>query len=474
MEIEFSKTWKFYTHIAYRRSYIEEDHPTRLHMLDFSKEKFMKTQNKTKDENVGENVDENVDEFFTDMVFNLRQSLIDWIQNTGCSLGYVIVIKRLGTSLIRKSPRLLFQCNRGGTYRSDDWMVRVVCGTHNQAPVTYMEGQSYPGRLSEFEIQLMVHLSTKNMKPRDILTSLKKQNSDNVSTIKTAYNAQSKFQTAEKAGSLERLLGFPHMLLMDATYKTNGYMMPLLEIVGSTMDGCTGSRVVVTDRELALMNASAQEMFVSAWIEKYLYFGNQTTNRVESQHAKLKRYLESSQSDLVISLSFIHQVIQSQVIGIKASIEQSKTIVQHRFNIPHFQELCGFVSIHALHLILKEFERSKYVIEVSYKCGCQLRTSYGLPCGHEQAIYLNDDHPIPIDSIDNFSRKLDLSLCVSLQDDDIDCDVDLQMNTRGRPSSKKKVASNTRANPSALVFIESDSPHSREPSRHSYSFGGPD
>ncbi|XXG47902.1 hypothetical protein AAC387_Pa02g2469 [Persea americana] len=34
-----------------------------------------------------ENVDENVtNEFSTDMVFNSRQSLIDWIQNTGRNL----------------------------------------------------------------------------------------------------------------------------------------------------------------------------------------------------------------------------------------------------------------------------------------------------------------------------------------------------------------------------------------------------
>ncbi|XP_038679472.1 uncharacterized protein LOC119980749 [Tripterygium wilfordii] len=208
----------------------------------------------------------------------------------------------------------------------DDWMVRVVCRTHNHAPAMYMEGHPYPGRLSKFETQFMVHLSTKNVKPRDILTSLKKQNPDNVSTIKTVYNARQKFQTAEKAGktqmqvvmsflqcegyifesqtnvvtneleylffahpgSLEGWRAFPHMLLMDATYKTNRYRMPLLEIVGMTatnmtfciafvflhsekvfnytwalrclqsrMDGCTGPRIIVTDRELTLMNASA-------------------------------------------------------------------------------------------------------------------------------------------------------------------------------------------------------------------------
>ncbi|XP_038711814.1 uncharacterized protein LOC120006009 [Tripterygium wilfordii] len=170
----------------------------------------------------------------------------------------------------------------------DDWMARVVCGTHNHAPASYMKGHPYPSHLSEFEIQLMVHMSTKNVKPRDILTSLKKRNLDTVSTIRTIYSVRQKFWTVEKAGSLERWRAFPHVLLMNATYKTNKYMMPLLEIVDVTatnmtfciafvfmhsekvlnytwalrclqltMDGCTGPRVIVTDRELALMNASA-------------------------------------------------------------------------------------------------------------------------------------------------------------------------------------------------------------------------
>ena len=86
--------------------------------------------------------------------------------------------------------------------------------------------------------------------------------------------------------SLDLWRAFPHVVLMDATYKTNRYNMPLLEIVGvtstnltfclafvymhnetestytwalnclkSTMDGCIDPRVIVMDRELALMNA---------------------------------------------------------------------------------------------------------------------------------------------------------------------------------------------------------------------------
>ena len=147
----------------------------------------------------------------------------------------------------------------------DDWMARVVCGTHNHAPASYTEGHPYPGRLSKSKIQLTVHLSTKNVKPRDILTSLKKKNPDNMSTIETIYNARKKFRIAEKAsktqmqvvmsflqregyifesrtnavtneledlffahpGSLERWRAFPHVLLMDAICKTNRYCFSL-------------------------------------------------------------------------------------------------------------------------------------------------------------------------------------------------------------------------------------------------------
>ena len=99
--------------------------------------------------------------------------------------------------------------------------------------------------------------------------------------------------------------------------------------------------------------------------------------------------LDSSKSDLEKTVKDIHQVIQSQVTSIKASIEQSKIVFPHRFNMPHFKELHVFVSSHALDIIFKEYERAKVVGLLPENCGCQLRTSHGLPCAHEQAMYLH-------------------------------------------------------------------------------------
>ena len=84
--------------------------------------------------------------------------------------------------------------------------------------------------------------------------------------------------------------------------------------------------------------------------------------------------------------------------------------------------MCGFVSLHALDIIFKEYQHAQSVGLFFGNCNCLLRTSYGLPCAHEQMLYLNKGRPIPIDSIDVFWRKLDLLSCQSLQDDEIGCE----------------------------------------------------
>ncbi|XP_052627760.1 uncharacterized protein LOC128125935 [Lactuca sativa] len=318
--------------------------------------------------------------FKTNKVFNSRQELMDWVQNMANTLGYVIVIKNS-----KRNFNVVFQCDRG-----------------------------------------VEDLLKKNVKPKDILSALKNLNPKNVSTLKTIYNADEKLRRREREEdlffahprSLEIWRAFPHVLLMDATYKTNKYGMPLLEIVGvtptnmtfsiafvymheekqsnyvwaldclkSVMEGCMLPRVIVTDREMALMNAYTiifpdakgllcrwhinnnimkkckscwdvlytswtrlvnsetkeaynknlaqvekttnnypdaysylnktwltphKEKFVSAWTDKFLNFGNHTTNRAESQHAKLKRYVETSRSDIAKSLKRIADVVESQ------------------------------------------------------------------------------------------------------------------------------------------------------------------
>ncbi|GAU24734.1 hypothetical protein TSUD_355630 [Trifolium subterraneum] len=217
---------------------------------------------------------------------------------------------------------------------------------------------------------------------------------------------------------------------MDCTYKTNKYRLPLLEIVGTTSTNLTFNvgfaymesektdnyrwaleklkglftkqdilpQVIVTDRELALMNAiesvfphavnllctsnevgyelnlnefeqacvnsskfldyvknswlnNYKERFVAAWTNKVMHLGN-TSNRAESAHWKLKQMLEHSKG----------------VVGTNKNL-----------------------------------------------CGCALRSTHELPCACELSGYTLKGVPIPLDSIHGHWKKLTME--APLEDD---------------------------------------------------------
>ncbi|XP_038678418.1 uncharacterized protein LOC119979867 [Tripterygium wilfordii] len=214
-------------------------------------------------------------------------------------------------------------------------------------------------------------------------------------------------------------------------------------------------------------------MFVSAWTNTYLHFGNLTTNRVESQHAKLKKYLGSSQSDVESIVSCIHQLVQAQATSIKASLEKSRHLVKHRFNTDQFRELRGFVSIVALNLIFNESEQSKVVREDSYTCGCKLRTIYGLP---DDDIDYTVELQMFAEQFNRHSRPGKFNLPRKIREiikpsTTIVQDPVVLKSTRGHPSSKKKAELHTHCNPITPDSVEHDFLQSYQKSRHSISMG---
>ncbi|GMP77674.1 hypothetical protein CsSME_00033862 [Camellia sinensis var. sinensis] len=151
--------------------------------------------------------------------------------------------------------------------------------------------------------------------------------------------------------------------------------------------------VIVTDRELALMNAIDRK-----------YTGEMT----ESAHAKLKRQLGFNQVNFECSWTKIHSLLELQHIDIKASFEKSLTVVQHQFKPSHFRELRDNISITALNHVLAESKRANDVGIDGSVCGCVVRRIHGLPCAHEIADYIRQDRPIPFDSINPHWRTLEV------------------------------------------------------------------
>ncbi|GAU33210.1 hypothetical protein TSUD_144710 [Trifolium subterraneum] len=207
------------------------------------------------------------------------------------------------------------------------WHMTVVNGIHNHELDTELEGHLVAGRLKPEET-LLVNEMTKNLvRPRNILSTLKERDPENTMSSKQCYNARYRYKAKMRAcmsemqhmfkhlsdnkyffkyrshvdeggeylqdiffahpRSLSLLNSFPTILVMDLTYKTNKYNMPLFEIVGFTSTERTynvgfawltnekednfiwalqqlrslvrneGSlpKVILTDRDTALMNA---------------------------------------------------------------------------------------------------------------------------------------------------------------------------------------------------------------------------
>ncbi|KAF8388613.1 hypothetical protein HHK36_027290 [Tetracentron sinense] len=206
----------------------------------------------------------------------------------------------------------------------DQWKVEVVCGVHNHKGSSYLEGHSFAGKLNMEQKKILKDMSRVGIKPRDVLRTIKKKDPINVTTIRTIYNARAAIRLEELGGktpiqhlfkclndlgyvtfhrmdeknknltdlffshptSVKLSRAFPNVFLLDCTYKTNRFRLPLLSIVGVTSTDRTFFSafaflssetevsytwalesfksvlnpkslplVLVTDRELALINA---------------------------------------------------------------------------------------------------------------------------------------------------------------------------------------------------------------------------
>ncbi|XP_057418888.1 protein FAR1-RELATED SEQUENCE 6-like [Lotus japonicus] len=164
-------------------------------------------------------------------------------------------------------------------YTSEDglWRLTVVRGDHNHQPAETLVGHAYVGRLTSQEKDMVAKMVDNRVKPGNMLLALKDANPQNVTTIRQVYNERMAHIRAKRGQLSEmqhlmRLLEedrythwsrteegstvirslfwahpvsiqlfnqFPTVVLLDSTYKTNKYMIPLLEMVGMTSVGFT-------------------------------------------------------------------------------------------------------------------------------------------------------------------------------------------------------------------------------------------
>ncbi|XP_058752124.1 uncharacterized protein LOC131625261 [Vicia villosa] len=142
-----------------------------------------------------------------------------------------------------------------------------------------------------------------------------------------------------------------------------------------------------------------RQRFVGAWINLVLHFGNTTTNRVESAHWKLKQMIGNSLGDMVKVWEAMNSNLKIQIGNIRASFQKSFYEVEHAHISPFYDNLRGSVSRAALRRIAEELSRLDYVLNSREKCGCTMRTSYGLPCACEMGRSIVVGIPLQIENV---------------------------------------------------------------------------
>ncbi|XP_028111964.1 uncharacterized protein LOC114310210 [Camellia sinensis] len=175
---------------------------------------------------------------------------------------------------------------------NNEWKLNVVCGLHNHLAAEHLQRHSYAGRLSANEKSLLLDMS-KSLVLQKAGKFQMQQLLDDSAKHKyiECHRCEEGSMTVTDLFkvhpvSFDLLCTFPYVLIMDCTYKTNRYHLHLIEIMGVTsthmafsvafaylqtervdnyawvlqtlrdlMDNKILLEVIVTDRELALMNA---------------------------------------------------------------------------------------------------------------------------------------------------------------------------------------------------------------------------
>ncbi|XP_058198188.1 uncharacterized protein LOC131313728 [Rhododendron vialii] len=140
-----------------------------------------------------------------------------------------------------------------------------------------------------------------------------------------------------------------------------------------------------------------KERFVAAYINQFIHLGSNSSQRAESAHARLKRYLGDTMSSLQTSFQKIEKMLTSQFGDIQGSFQKSLNIPRHIYlHEGIYSEIRGRISLQAMDLIHKQAQRTDNKAGL---CFCKIKRTHGLPCFHDIAIYRSVDRPIPLSSI---------------------------------------------------------------------------
>ncbi|CAG8696391.1 10298_t:CDS:2 [Cetraspora pellucida] len=337
---------------------------------------------------------------------------------------------------------------------------------------------------------------------------------------------------------------YSSVLFMDCTYKTNKFGMPLLDVIGVTsfnttfficfvflkdereedykwalsrvshlFDGIKKPKVIITDRELALMNGIRQifsdsknilciwhveknilakckthfhsgeewEEFLRCWTgitkskteEDFIVNWSELCNRYNENYPLIIKYIQDTWlpfKEQFISAWVDHclhlgntatsRVEENQHKEIDAMVAKDKTQIPHAQNIPFYAQLVTKISLFALRKIHEQFLKASRATPDNPlgPCNNTFSSYMGLPCAHviqecfaaNKSLNLTDIHQ------HWWIENRQLTLQNNSESESFIPLLDPKVQrTRGRPvGSSNKSLTSTKRNPSAFELEE--------------------
>ncbi|CAI0405973.1 unnamed protein product [Linum tenue] len=103
--------------------------------------------------------------------------------------------------------------------------------------------------------------------------------------------------------SIRMLLAWYFVVLIDSTYKTNKYKQPLVHLRGEWLP--------------------CRERWANCYTNRIFHIGNTSTNRVESMHSSLKKWLATSTHKIDTLFLRFHTSVNGRVIELRKDLEDS-------------------------------------------------------------------------------------------------------------------------------------------------------
>ncbi|KAK1378823.1 MULE domain-containing protein [Heracleum sosnowskyi] len=290
---------------------------------------------------------------------------------------------------------------------------------HNHPPSKDLSGHPSHRRFTKEEFVRIQEMTISGITPKQILSSLRQGNGNLKSISRSEYNARAKFRKEslqgrtvlealfEELGEADFIFDVQHdhdghlthlfiahpasialtknyssFFLMDCTYKTNKYGMPLLNIGGVTSFNSTFFSAFVFLRK--------EETSDYIWALKRFV-------KVLGMQRHPAAIVTDRELALMNALKIIFPDTPHLLCEIKTQLSHEKIRIPHKFHIPLLCHINGRVSLYALKELFKQYELA--VSDVSSICKGNFTNSMDLPRAHKikttnfQPLQLIDIHP---------------------------------------------------------------------------------